>query len=120
VSERPAVDVDDTGPAAPPRRNGELVFDAPWEGRAFAAAVALADGDAYEWEDFRQRLIGEIGAWEREHGITDEGFAYYERWLASLEGLLVERGIVTPDEIAARVADVEHDIDHEHDHDHDH
>ena len=30
-------------PAAPPRDNGELVFEAPWESRAFGVAVALHD-----------------------------------------------------------------------------
>ena len=29
-----------TGPAALPRDNGELIFAAPWEGRAVALAVA--------------------------------------------------------------------------------
>ena len=30
------------GSAALPRKNGELVFEAPWEGRAFGIAVALS------------------------------------------------------------------------------
>ena len=50
------------GPAALPRENGELVFEAPWEGRAFGIAVALAEQGRYEWEDFRQWLIGVINA----------------------------------------------------------
>ena len=31
------------GEASLPRSNGELIFDAPWEGRAFGLAVALND-----------------------------------------------------------------------------
>lgn len=31
-----------SGAAALPRRNGELVFEAPWQGRAFGLALALA------------------------------------------------------------------------------
>ena len=51
-----------------PRRNGELVFTAPWQARAFGVAVALCEQQGIDWEAFRSRLIEEIGAWEREHG----------------------------------------------------
>ena len=37
----PAYLLDSAGPAAPPRDNGELVFAAPWESRAFGLALAL-------------------------------------------------------------------------------
>ena len=71
---------------AVPRRNGELVFEAPWEGRAFGMAVALSDNQHCAWDAFRNRLAAEIAAAE-EHG---DGSAYYERWLASFERLLNE------------------------------
>ena len=48
------------GIEAPPRRNGELVFAAPWEGRVFAMAIALQQRLAFPWNDFRHRLIAEI------------------------------------------------------------
>ncbi len=48
------------GDVALPRSNGELVFNAPWEGRAFGFAFALKDGGLYQWEGFRDRLITEI------------------------------------------------------------
>ena len=113
---------DADSPAAPPRSNGELVFDAPWESRAFGVAVALSERDAFEWERFRQQLIAEIGAWEREHGERSlAGWSYYERWLASLEQLLLADGLLDASEIDARVVELEEHDDHEHDHhDHDH
>ena len=89
------------GPAALPRKNGELVFEAPWEGRAFGMAVALSEARRYDWEEFRQGLIAEIAATEG----GGEGAAYYEQWLAALERLLVERGLVAPEEIEARAAE---------------
>jgi nitrile hydratase accessory protein len=87
------------GPIAPPRKNGELVFAAPWQGRAFGLAVALNEDGAYAWDDFRERLIGEIAAAEAR---GEDGAAYYERWLAAFERLLTERGLVTPDELEER------------------
>jgi nitrile hydratase accessory protein len=103
-----------------PRRNGELVFDAPWESRAFSVAVALAQTGRCDWEDFRRRLSAEIGAWEAEHGDDAEGWSYYERWLAALGCLVVEAGLATAGELDRRTAEATHAAAHEHDHDHDH
>ena len=104
------------GPAAPPRANGELVFEEPWESRAFGVAVALSERDAFEWERFRQELIDEIGAWQ------GEDWSYYERWLTALQRVLLLDGLLDEAEIEARMAELEeHDAhDHDHDHDHDH
>jgi nitrile hydratase accessory protein len=107
---------DDAGAAAPPRRNGELVFDAPWQSRAFGLAVALHDTGSVDYEEFRGRLIEEIAAWEGGHDAADAGWSYYERWLHALERVVVERGIATGDELR-RAA---HEIAHDHAHDHDH
>jgi len=84
------------GDAALPRKNGELVFAAPWEGRAFGLAVLLSEKGAYEWNDFRTKLVSEIA-----HG----GEAYYESWLDALESLLTDHGVVTQVEMAKRAAE---------------
>ena len=81
------------GPVALPRKNGELVFQAPWEGRAFGIAVALHERGAYSWDEFRDRLVQRIG----------EGSpAYYESWLAALESIVMARGLVALEELEAR------------------
>ena len=33
-----------------PRKNGELVFEAPWEARAFGLAVALSEAGQFPWQ----------------------------------------------------------------------
>lgn len=91
--------LDVAGSAAPPRRNGELVFNAPWESRAFGLAMALHEEGLFEWEEFRCHLIAEIGAWEQE---PSGEWSYYARWLAALEKTLTDKGVCTPDEIGAR------------------
>jgi cobaltochelatase CobN len=83
------------GAAALPRKNGELVFDEPWQGRVFGMAVALHEQAAYEWEEFRQALIAQIAASEARGGP----FVYYEIWLATFEELLAKKGLVTPTEL---------------------
>jgi nitrile hydratase accessory protein len=97
---------------AVPRRNGELVFAAPWEGRVFGLAVALSEDHAFAWDDFRDRLVAEIAAAE-EHG--DES-GYYERWLASFERLLLDSGMVSAEELDARTAEYAAGVYDEHEH----
>ena len=73
------------GREALPRLNGELVFEEPWEGRAFGIAVALNHQRLYEWVDFREQLVGQISSDERA-GIEGR---YYDQWLRAMEGLLL-------------------------------
>jgi len=98
-----------TGAGALPRANGELIFTAPWESRAFAMAVALYSGDVYPWERFRGHLIEQIA-----QGPPDAGDRYYERWLAALEAVLAREGLVTPEELRRRMAELA--VHDEHDH----
>jgi nitrile hydratase accessory protein len=79
-----------------PRKNGELVFQAPWQGRAFGLAVVLNEKGTYAWDEFRTGLVDEIAKGEPE---------YYESWVNALESLLLARGIVTHDEVDQRAAE---------------
>jgi nitrile hydratase accessory protein len=99
-TDKPRIDVE--GTAAPPRRNGELVFQEPWEGRAFGLAVALRDQRLFPWEAFRTKLIAAIAQADT-HTAGQDRPAYYENWLAALQELLVESSILTPREIEERV-----------------
>ena len=80
------VDQDVDGPAAPPRENGELMFEEAWQARAFGMVVALHQAELFAWEEFRKELIAEIGRWDNAHP-DGEGYSYYERWLAAFERL---------------------------------
>ena len=103
------IQADEDSPSAVPRKNGELVFEAPWEGRAFGLAVVLSDRRVYAWDDFRKRLIDELGVQP----------TYYESWLAALEKLLLARGVVTADELDSRTAEYASGERDDDDHDHD-
>jgi len=82
------------------------VFEAPWQARAFGIAVALYDdGAGFEWSAFQERLIEEVRADGREaDGAEALEEVYYEQWLAALERLLVEDGVVAPGELEDRAA----------------
>jgi nitrile hydratase accessory protein len=82
-----------SGVSALPRDNGELVFSAPWEGRAFALAVALVDQLGLPWDAFRHRLIAAIS--------DDPDRPYYESWAVAVEALVVGLGLTTSDALDA-------------------
>ena len=80
------------GPAAPPRRNGELVFEAPWESRLFGLTMALHEAGAFSWDEFRSRLIAEIRHAEgRGRSGILAGVAMRPRIAAARKGFLCAR-----------------------------
>jgi nitrile hydratase accessory protein len=108
------LDID--GPGAPPRQNGELVFAEPWESRAFGLALALEATGAFEWETFRQELIATIARWE-ESG-SGEPWSYYRCWMAALERVMVDAGLIDQHDVLDRAAELAgRPAGHDHDHD---
>jgi nitrile hydratase accessory protein len=115
LSELP-VELAITGPAAPPRSNGEIAFEAPWESRLFGITLALIEADRFAWGEFQQRLIAAVGRWQAEHP-DGEGYRYYDRWAEALDSLLDDLGIVaveTTDARARSLADRPAGHDHRH------
>ena len=87
------------GEAALPRSNGELVFAAPWEGRAFGIALALEVQGTYPWDDFRRELIRQIAS-DPSNVVPSD---YYRQWLSALEKLAVAKGLFTREELDQRI-----------------
>jgi nitrile hydratase len=72
----------------------EPVFHHPWERRAFA--LTLAAGALGRWNLDMSRHAREL--MEPGHYLTS---SYYEHWLFGLERLLVEKGLVSAEELAS-------------------
>ena len=67
------------------------VFQEPWEAYAFALAVQLSQQGVFDWPEWTQALAAEI----RDTGKDDQGSQYYHFWMAALEKLVTQRGIIT-------------------------
>ena len=73
------------GSDAPPRSNGELVFEAPWQGRAFGICLALLEREGLGWDDFRPYLAAAI---ERQPEAS-----YYQCFAEALGEFSAARGL---------------------------
>ena len=87
------------GVASLPRDNGELVFDAPWQGRVLAMAVGLVQQLDLSWDEFRARLINAVA--------DDPERPYYESWTAALEALVIDLDVAQARELSERALHVE-------------
>src|SRR5437763_1005553 len=90
------------GPVRP--EPNEPVFHAEWEKRAFALTLAM--GAPGGWNIDMSRFA-------RENRLPGEylSMTYYQIWLAGLEKLMAERGLVSPGEVAAGHASVKVSVD---------
>ena len=77
------------------REENEPLFHAPWERRVFAMTM-LSTGRLDTLDAFRHAV-------ERMDPAHYLESSYYEHWLAALETLAVEHGIVTSEELASGV-----------------
>jgi len=87
MKQSPALPVDGDGP----------VFREPWEAKAFAMAVRLAEAGLFTCAEWTEALSDEIAA-AREAGDPDLGDTYYMYWMRALEVLVARKsGIATSD-----------------------
>lgn len=91
---------------SPPRLDGKLLFTNRWERDVFGLALSLSKAGCFEWEDFRQALIGAIGRWEAKAAAAGEGacadqprWDYYERFLEALLEVIASSQTLTADEL---------------------
>jgi hypothetical protein len=88
-------------------------------GRPDAGPINRNDHELSDWEILADGLSGALGAKglrttdENRRAREDmdpglyEGMAYYERWAYSTEELLIEKGVLTREEINRKVAELD-------------
>lgn len=88
--------------ANPPQEGDELVFEAPWQARAFSLVVTLHRQGLFDWNEFQARLIEHVQAGAFEDEETDPEAVYYRQWIAAFEQLLSESEIFDTETIEDR------------------
>jgi nitrile hydratase subunit beta len=77
----------------------EPVFHEEWERRMFGVMMATFAGGHFNVDQFRHAI-------ERMDPIEYLRTSYYEHWLHAVETLLVERGVIKPEDLKAKWAEV--------------
>ena len=73
-------------------------FEEPWQGEAFALVVSLHRAGHFEWREWVETLTREIAA----DAAVPKPRSYYQQWLAALERLVAQKGLVGEGERGAR------------------
>jgi nitrile hydratase accessory protein len=94
VDELPALPRDHDGP----------VFKEPWEAKAFALVVRLAEAGCFTWTEWVEVFSREIEAAQK-RGDPDLGDTYYQHWLNALERICSAKGLVGDQDMRRRKAD---------------
>lgn len=84
-----------------PRDEGGPVFAEPWQAQAFALAVKLSEQGHFTWKEWATALAEELKA-AADRGEPDDGSHYYEHWLATLERLVMAKGLTDTASLLAR------------------
>jgi nitrile hydratase accessory protein len=77
-----------------PRDGDGPVFAEPWHAQVFALAVRLSEQGYFTWKEWAAALADEIKA-AAARGEVDDGSRYYHHWLAALERLVAEKGLIS-------------------------
>ena len=75
-----------------PRESEGPVFAEPWQASAFALAVSLSHQGHFTWKEWAAALAQELEA-SAARGEPADGSHYYHSWLATLERLVVAKGL---------------------------
>jgi nitrile hydratase subunit beta len=81
------------------REDNEPVFHAEWEKRVVGINRSAQARRIYNIDEFRHGI-------ERMAPAEYLEASYYERWLATVERNLVEKGLISPEELEAKVAEL--------------
>jgi nitrile hydratase accessory protein len=103
TSHRPELRAKGAGDAAlePPRGDGTPVFAEPWQAQAFALAVTLSGQGYFTWKEWAGELAQTLKA-AADRGEPDDGSRYYHHWLATLERIVLAKGLADQAALVAR------------------
>ncbi|WP_054162732.1 nitrile hydratase accessory protein [Rhodopseudomonas sp. AAP120] len=82
--------------------DSETKFDEPWEARAFAIIVRLAQDGHFEWSEWVECFSGEVAADTAIEAAGGVPRSYYEQWLDAAEKLMIAKGVTNEAQLRAR------------------
>ena len=88
--------------ALPAEAVGDRIFAEPWEARAFAIIVQLAQAGHFCWHEWVDCFSNEVAAAAAVEAAGGLAKTYYAQWLDAAEHLLAAKGLAPREQLAAR------------------
>ena len=79
-----------------------LIFAEPWEARAFAIIVNLAQAGHFAWGEWVDCFSQEVARAAAAEASGAPAKTYYEQWLDAAETLLVAKGVTSRPQLLAK------------------
>lgn len=90
------------GKSLPLAADDEMRFNEPWEARAFAIIVQLANAGHFTWGEWVECFSTEVAAATAVEAAGGTQKTYYQQWLNAAENIMVAKGVTSADQLAAR------------------
>jgi nitrile hydratase accessory protein len=88
--------------ALPVSVDAEVTFSEPWEAKAFAIIVKLAQSGHFGWSEWVECFSREVAAATAIEAAGGQPKTYYEQWLNAAETLLIDKGVTSREQLIAR------------------
>ena len=82
--------------------DGEMTFAEPWEAKAFAIIVKLAQAGHFTWAEWVECFSKEVAAATAVEAGGGSPKNYYEQWLNAAERLLIDKGMTSQEQLLAK------------------
>ncbi len=88
--------------ALPVGVDGDMTFAEPWEAKAFAIIVGLAQSGHFSWAEWVDCFSKEVAAATVIEAAGGSPKTYYEQWLSAAETLLIDKGMTSKEQLLAK------------------
>ena len=82
--------------------DADMKFAEPWEAKAFAIIVKLAQAGHFSWSEWVECFSKEVAAATAVEAAGGNAKTYYEQWLNAAETLLVDKGMTSREQLLAK------------------
>ena len=80
----------------------DMKFSEPWEAKAFAIIVKLAQAGHFAWSEWVDYFSDEVAASTAVEAAGGKPKTYYEQWLDAAERILIVKGVTSAEQLAAK------------------
>lgn len=88
--------------ALPSCVDSDQVFNEPWEAKAFAIIVNMAQDGHFTWGEWVETFSKEVAVATEIEAAGGQPKTYYEQWLDAAEKLMASKGVVSKEQLAAK------------------